>query len=307
MEYDIPPSNPYTVSQHGAITVVSGEGKEPEYTTADVRPAGREPVYAAPDEMNVFTNSAYGTTRIPSWQANIYSSMDIPQKKSDAISTQTNRKTENEGRAYQKILCCAICMLSFFISIGLASATLAVVLLPRSNTPQSCNCTQNIETQNMLGNFQARLDQTSRELEDSRQETIKLASLVTELSFNTSALLAPLIAPTVETIDAPGTNITNILHNCTTTVESQCLILPGQKQCVTDCAPEREAGSVAINFQCTRLQTEEPNPLIATLDVKDGEAVCLCYVAQINNIGQQSHPVECALRVTRCTLTNSLT
>lgn len=297
LEYDTPRSNPYIKPRLDMVPENSEETKEPVYA-AESR-GNKEPVYAAPDEMNVFNNMAYASLTLQA-EANVYSTMDALQKNADAASIHTNRKTDKKGLAYQRILCYLIFTLLLFISTGLASAALAMVLLHPDPT-QNCNCMLNVETLNMLGTFQNRLDETSRKLERSRQETRKLASLVAELSENTSTLLAPPVAPTAASL---STNVTQVLHNCTTKVETQCRVSLEQRECQTSCVPEMEPGSVATNFQCIRLESEEPNPLIGMIDVTGGEVLCLCYVIEINDNGPQRHPVDCALRATRCTLAN---
>lgn len=303
LEYDTPRSNPYMKQCLDTIPDTSGEGEGTKATTESR--GNKEPVYAAPDEMNVFNNEAYATTRSLALktEANIYSTMDALEKNADASSIQTNWKTNKKGLTYKRVPCYLISTFLLFISIGLASAALAIVLL-RPDTTQSCNCMPNVETFNMLGTFQDRLDETSRELERSRQENRMLASLVAELSENTSALLAPLVAPTAESTASPSANVTQVLHNCTARVETQCRVRPGQRECQTPCVPETEPDSIATNFQCIRLESEEPNPLIGIIDVTGGEVLCLCYVIEINDNGPQRHPVDCALRATRCSLAN---
>ena len=59
-----------------------------------------------------------------------------------------------------------------------------------------------------------------------------------------------------------------------------------------------------LNMNCVRAaETAEPNPLIATLDIVEEEAVavCLCYVPDLNGIRQIfGASVSCGLQVTRC-------
>lgn len=296
-EYDIPRSNPYTKGSLSTLGEMSGgerkERMEPEY-------AAPGPEYAAPDEMNVFNNMAYVTNGTLAQQAedNIYSTVNAPPK-NKATPMQEILKT-NKKKTHQKVLCSLIYALPLFLSIGLASAALVVVLL----STQGCNCTPTVESLNTLSTFRDRLDKTSRELEQSRQETRMLATLVAELSENTSTLLAPLVAAADESMGLPTTNITRVPHNCTTRVETQCRVQPGQRECQTPCVHETEPGTVTVNLQCIRLESEEPNPLIGMLDVTGGEALCLCYVVQVNDNGPQTHPVDCALRATRCSVTN---
>ena len=58
-----------------------------------------------------------------------------------------------------------------------------------------------------------------------------------------------------------------------------------------------------LNMNCVRAtETTEPNPLIATLDVFQEEAVCLCYVPDLEVVSRDSFvaSVSCGLQVTRC-------
>ena len=346
-EYDTPQSNPYTALHLSTIAERSGEGKggkrEQEYAaaTAGEKTGHMDPVYAAPDEMNVFNNTAYSApdemnvfnntaygaagSLSPQTEPNIYTTMDILQKNSDQVSAQTSWKADKKSFiTYHRVFFCTIYTVTLFVSIGLASAALFMVALQNDTTRQSCNCMQNTETLNMLDTFQDQLDQTSRALERSQRETRVLAAAVAELSENTSVLLAPAttvartvvptVVPTVDpTVDTtappstdatppPSTNITRVPHNCTTKEEATCRITPGQRECQTPCVPEIQQGSLAINFQCIRLESEEPNPLIGLLDVTNGEAICLCYLVDINDNGPSTHTVDCVLRVTRCAL-----
>ena len=51
-------------------------------------------------------------------------------------------------------------------------------------------------------------------------------------------------------------------------------------------------------MNCLRtMETEEVNPLIATLEIFNGIAKCLCAVP---TNGKRQHDVECGLQVTRC-------
>lgn len=349
MEYDTPRSNPYTALNLSTMVERSREGKggkpQAEYTAVTAAEK-TDPIYAAPDEMSVFNNTAYGATGSLSLQTepNIYTTMDGLKKNGDEVSVQTSIKVDKRGLTYHRALFCTICTVLLFLSVGLASAALVMVVL-RSDPTQSCNCVQNTETLNLLNTFQDQLDRTSRALERSQEETRMLASAVAELSENASALSVPattaptaapttptvpntaapttptvantaapmtptvpntaaLTTPTVEGTGPPSTNITRVLHNCTTREEATCHIQPGQRACQTPCVSEVQQGSVAINFQCTRLESAEPNPLIGILDVTGGEAICLCYLVDINGNGngQSTHGVDCALRVTRCTL-----
>lgn len=290
-EYDTSHTNPYIKRSLGTIMGEQSDTKEPEY--------------AAPDEMSVFNNKAYGTNRtfVPPAE-NIYSAPEAPNLRQKHAEIGQTMLHHGEATR-QRVLCSIICALVLFISFSLASIALIMVLLPSTitTTPQSCNCTQTVDSLNMLASFEERLNETSSRLKESQRETRMLASLVAELSENTSSLLAPLVPPMDEVTGSLSINVTKVPHKCTTQVETRCRVQRGQRQCQTPCIHETVAGSVAINFQCIREESAEPNPLIGILDITGGEALCLCYLVQFNsNNPQATHPVDCALRVTRCQL-----
>ena len=61
-------------------------------------------------------------------------------------------------------------------------------------------------------------------------------------------------------------------------------------------------------MNCLRtMETDEVNPLIATLDILDGEAGCICAVPDLDTNGRRLHDVECGLQVTRCTTPQNIT
>ena len=61
-------------------------------------------------------------------------------------------------------------------------------------------------------------------------------------------------------------------------------------------------------MNCLRtMETSEVNPLIATLEISDGEAGCICAVPDLDDIGKRLHDVECGLQVTRCITPQNIT
>ena len=58
-----------------------------------------------------------------------------------------------------------------------------------------------------------------------------------------------------------------------------------------------------LNMNCVRAtESAEPNPLIAILDVFQEEAMCVCFVPDLE-LGGRSRVgvnVDCGLQVTRC-------
>ena len=55
------------------------------------------------------------------------------------------------------------------------------------------------------------------------------------------------------------------------------------------------------------METSEVNPLIATLEIFDGEAACTCAVPDLDDVGRRLNDVECGLQVTRCITPQNIT
>ena len=61
-------------------------------------------------------------------------------------------------------------------------------------------------------------------------------------------------------------------------------------------------------MNCLRtMETEEVNPLIATLEIFDGGAGCICAVPDLDTVARRLHDVECGLQVTRCITPQNIT
>ena len=55
------------------------------------------------------------------------------------------------------------------------------------------------------------------------------------------------------------------------------------------------------------METDEVNPLIATLEILDDTAGCICAVPDLDAAGRRLHDVECGLQVTRCITPQNIT
>ena len=61
-------------------------------------------------------------------------------------------------------------------------------------------------------------------------------------------------------------------------------------------------------MNCLRtMETGEVNPLIATLEIIEGTAGCICAVPDLDDNGRRLHDVECGLQVTRCITPQNIT
>ena len=79
------------------------------------------------------------------------------------------------------------------------------------------------------------------------------------------------------------------------------MVLPTVGQCATTNVAETQPGSMAVDFQCIRMESAEQNPLVATLDVANEGVICLCYVVETEG-RERTDAVVCGLRVTRCSI-----
>lgn len=287
-------------SSHSGIM----EYDTPKSRTAKVAEEKRgteEPFYAIPDEMNVKNNTAYvasGNFTLQPANANIYSMPETTERKKEIMQPERNRIVHCRGA-----LCVLITALSVLLAIALAVTALTMVFLA-SNTGYGCNCTfEGSQITNRLAFIEHRLNLTDKGLEQSLDAFEMLSVHVTELAENTSTLLSPVSGTEMSSIPPPSVNVTDLLHNCTSRIEAQCTVLPSQGKCQTPCTSEEMPGFVAVNFLCIRLESDEQNPLIGVLDVTGGEALCLCYVQQFDG-QRRTHAVDCALRVTRCSVRN---
>lgn len=283
MLYDTPRCNTYMTTAKRA-----GDLEEPEYAYLD-----------EVKELKVSNNVAYAAS-ITLRAQNVYSTPDEPLKQEeDEIAEKARSK---RGLSYRNTLCSLLCGLFVLVSLGLASSALAIALWSFGTTERECDCSaMESHVTFRLNSFEQTLQETAQKLAQSREEVRMLSELVAEYYQNATALRTP------EKQDegvSPSTNITRVVHDCNTSVESVCTVDPIVGTCQTPCVPEKtQPLSIATNFQCIRLESDEQNPLVGVLDVAGGEVLCLCYVLSIDGL-QRTHPVDCALRVTRCSLAN---
>ncbi len=333
-QYDVPRSNPYM-----ALSLCTTNKRSPEERNRldlanlrspdDEREPQEEPQYASPDEMKVISNKAYaangrslaqqsGNFTEQVAETNYYTLADDTPLKADTLVPRRQPRDEtNQQLCCPKALCFAICTIAFFLAIGLSGASLTIVLLSSTASPSSpppqqpCSCLPSQQQDNpqlttSLLAIERRLNQTNEAIEQGKLNVRTLTRLVTEISENTSMLLlaaAVTDPPTTAemTTAMPPRNVTGVLHNCTTSVEANCTVPLMLGVCTTECVSEFKDNTVAINYQCIRLESLEQNPLIGILDVAGGDAFCFCYVVEVQG-RRRTHLVDCGLRVTRCAL-----
>ena len=264
-----------------------------------------DPVYAYPDmvradELKIRDNVAYATS-ITAQAQNVYSTPDKPLKE-DEIAERARSKRYTRSSPYRNALCNLLCCLSMLVSLGLASSALAMALWSFGTTEQECDCVpMESHITFRLDSLEETLQETAQELARSKEEVKMLSALVVEYYRNTTAALT---TPEKQGVGmSSSTNITRVVHDCNTSVEAVCTIDPVVGTCQTKCVPETQPDSITTNLQCTRLESDEQNPMIGVLDVADEQVLCLCYVLSLDGLAR-THPVDCALRVTRCSLAN---
>ena len=308
--YDTPQSNSYDTPQPSVYAKIEASEMSLGVESHEVQP---EPVYAAPDEMNVINNKAYGSTATLSAQTvqsgpniygvNVYSLPGESEAKEIVSTDQEERPRRNCCARFMLVLLCGFLL---FLVIGLASAALALTLYHNYiKEPCECATTQDAQTTHALNRIEERLNQTSKALESSHRQVGTLAEQVSELTANQTEIrrLATQVAENISHALTNGDSsreLSTVINNCTSTIEAQCTVYPAVGQCeTTPLVQEHQPGSIAVSFQCLRQQTFESAPLVAVLDTTDGLATCICYVLEVNGL-HRAHPVECALKVTRC-------
>lgn len=289
------------------------EEEEAKEREGELKRSPMEPVYAAPDEMNVRNNKAYDSSStftlqvppppIPA-QQNIYFTPGEPPT-ATATKDEATEKGEKGGtpRCCGKAFAIVVCAFLLLLAIGTGGTALAMELYTwDGNDMPTCGCAVSAQSEETAGEalrqVEGTLNQTRVELEQSVRELDNLSLRVAELSENVQNLTSLSLAP-----PPPGPGIGHLLQNCTTRTEAACTVDPEVGKCQTPCTNETQPGSVALNFQCLRLESPEQNPLIGVLDVTNGLALCLCYVLEFDGLPRSS-PVKCVLKVTRCSLVN---
>lgn len=291
VEYNTPLSNIYNSPQSATYNTPrsTADAKTMSLNSQD---QGMEPVYAAPDEMNIIGNKAYTAT-------NTFTMQEVPPEAHFySVPGDAEEKEISETGEQSSTACCCkflivlIYTLLLILAIGVGGTALTMVLY-NSHFAQPCDCQQTLNTPQItdtLTLIELRLNQTGRELAQSQNQVQMLSTRLAEFSNNITN--APVL---------PSQNISNVPYNCTTSIEAQCTVDPALGACVTPCTDENRPGSVAISFQCLRLESDEFNPLVGVLDVTNGLALCICYVIEVEGTSR-THPVECVLKVTRCPL-----
>lgn len=227
-------------------------------------------------------------------------SMTPPQGYTGIINNSTTayKETKNGNVDWRVALCVIVFALLVLLAIGLGGSALAIALT--SNKGNNCTC---MVTE---GQVTSTFSSVEDRLDHDRDAFEELSLKVTQLAENTSMLLLS-VSPTEMT-----TSRNNSFLQCTRRIEAECTGItqprprPGQSRIfLTPYVREEKQGSVAVNFQCIRFESEEqtevPSPFVAALDVNNGQVRCLFYVLEIPS-HPQTESTKCALRVTRCTL-----
>ena len=254
-----------------------------------------EPEYAYPDDNLTVTtrsNEAYGMTGVPP--------VEPDRKLEPATSKQEN--ISDQVKYGSKSLILQIIMLLLGLLVILAVA-LAASALHRSEV---CDCVSNLSpvvdnTQieemiaDALSSVEARLNQTNLELEQSQEQVRMLSAQVAQLSENVTQALDPAPVPTQPPL--------SLLHTCNSTVEQECTVSPLLGNCITNEVVMVDNDTVVTSLQCVRAEeSDEFNPLIATLDITGNLGKCICSVLSGFEGVTRASPVTCGLQVTRCAL-----
>ena len=262
-----------------------------------------EPEYTYPDDnltITTISNEAYGMTVMPP----VEPARELTISKQETVSDQAKCGSKS------------LIMQIITLLLGLLAVALAASALHRS---EACDCVSPVvdstQTEEMIADalnnvearlnqtnlelkhFEARLNQTNLELEQSQEQVRMLSAQVAQLSENVTQALDPAPVPTQPPL--------SLLHNCTRTVEEQCTVSPVLGGCNTDDIIMVHNDSVVTSLQCVRAEeSDEFNPLIATLDITGNLAKCICSVLNSFEGVTRASPVTCGLQVTRCAITS---
>ena len=312
-DYDVPRSNPYLTLSLCTVTPPLRQGLHTvnAMRASEERDTPLEPQYASPDEMKVVANRAYalnnGTPTPPSHETHFYALPDEISLKTPTLPTAKHPGDGNEDRSLRcrMALCFAACTVAFLLAVGLAGSSLVLVLISQQTSPpppqvaaplpqEPCSCDTS-QLSSAISGIEERLERTNLEAEQERDRVQILAELVE----NATSLLA--VEPPTREVIAPRQNVSGILHDCKSSIEANCTVPLDLGVCTTPCINEIVNDTLAVNFQCIRLESFEQNPMIGVLDITGGQAFCFCYVVEAHG-RRRTHLVDCALRVTRCSL-----
>ena len=274
---------------------------------------------ASPESIQISENASY----VASGSYTLRELTNINSLPSNPLKTEkttTVSKAERSGNCQRVIL--AICgVIALMMTAVIASTALCLIILAPSSNP-ACNCTNSYNTNTMgnttdsmlitdsmltrfvtdsmltrfLDSLESKINQTNSKIEASQNEfEMKHNRLLEKINAVSSSHLGSSWQGNDSLL------FTSLLQNCTSRIESQCTVEPSVGRCMTANVVEQQPGSIAVDFQCIRMESVEQNPLVATLDVANEGAICLCYVVETEG-RERTNAVVCGVRVTRCSL-----